>query len=58
MPRADVIFRTIVPSFNASTVGIRYDISTFAAFKLEYRHYERRDLPSINGVFTQTSFTF
>jgi len=47
-----------VPSFNASTAGIRYDITTFAAFKLEYRHYERRDLPSINGIFTQTSFTF
>jgi len=58
VPRADVLFRNIVPSFNASTAGIRYDITTFAAFKLEYRHYERRDLPSINGIFTQTSFTF
>jgi hypothetical protein len=58
VPRADVIFRNIVPTFNASTVGVRYDITTFAAFKLEYRHYERRDLPPINGVFTQTSFTF
>jgi hypothetical protein len=58
VPRADAIFRIVVPTFNASTVGLRYDISTFAAFKLEYRHYERRDLPSIDGVFTQTSFTF
>jgi hypothetical protein len=58
VPRADAIFRNFVPSFNASTVGLRYDITTFAAFKLEYRHYERRDLPSISGIFTQTSFTF
>jgi hypothetical protein len=58
VPRADTIFRNIVTSFNASTVGVRYDITTFAAFKLEYRHYERRALPSINGVFAQTSFTF
>jgi hypothetical protein len=58
VPKADLDFRNIVPTFNASTVGIRYDITTFAAFKLEYRHYERRDLPSINGIFTQTSFTF
>jgi len=58
VPRADPFFRNIVPSFNASTVGVRYDITTFAAFKMEYRHYERRALPSINGVFAQTSFTF
>jgi hypothetical protein len=40
------------------TFGLRYDISSFAAFKWEYRHYDRRDLPSINGAFIQTSFTF
>ena len=53
-----MIFRNFVPTFHASTVGMRYDITRFAAFKLEYRHYERRDLPTINGIFTQTSFTF
>jgi hypothetical protein len=47
-----------VPSFSASTAGVRYDISSFAAFKLEYRHYDRRNLPPINGAFVQTSFTF
>ena len=57
VPQSDAIFRT-VPSFSASTVGMRYDISSFAAFKMEYRHYIRRNLPSINGVFLQTSFTF
>ena len=57
IPQADAIFRG-VPSFQASTMGMRYDLTTFAAFKFEYRHYIRRNLPSINGAFLQTSFTF
>ena len=57
VPRSDTIFRA-VPSFYASTAGLRYDISTFAAFKLEYRHYDRRNLPELNGAFSQVSFTF
>jgi hypothetical protein len=57
IPQADAIFRD-VPRFAASTVGMRYDISSFAALKVEYRHYNRRNLPSINGAFLQTSFTF
>jgi hypothetical protein len=57
IPQSDAIFRA-VPSFVSSTVGMRYDISSFAAFKLEYRNYSRRNLPSINGAFLQTSFTF
>ena len=57
IPRSDAIFRA-VPSFSGSTVGMRYDISSFAAIKLEYRNYSRRNLPSINGTFMQTSFTF
>jgi len=57
IPQSDALFRG-VPSYNSSTVGTRYDISKFAAFKLEYRHYARRNLPKINGVFMQTSFTF
>jgi hypothetical protein len=48
----------VVPVFSGSTAGVRYDISSFAAFKLEYRNYWRRDLPSFHGIFTQTSFTF
>jgi hypothetical protein len=57
VPHSDTIFRA-VPSFSASTAGLRYDISTFAAFKLEYRHYDRRNLPELNGAFSQVSFTF
>jgi hypothetical protein len=58
VPQSDAIFRNLVPSFSASTAGIRYDISSFAAFKAEYRNYDRRALPSFHGVFLQTSFTF
>ncbi|HUI54055.1 MAG TPA: hypothetical protein VLY04_03735 [Bryobacteraceae bacterium] len=58
VPRSDAIFRSVVPDFHASTAGIRYDITTFAAFKFEYRHYVRRDGPGIFGFFGQTSFTF
>ena len=42
-----------------STLGIRYDISSFAAFKSEYRNTRRlAGEPRVNGVFFQTSFTF
>jgi hypothetical protein len=57
VPHSDPLFKA-VPTFSGSSVGIRYDISTFAAFKLEYRRYDRRDLPAINGAFSQVSFTF
>jgi hypothetical protein len=58
VPRSDAIFRPVVPSFSGSTAGLRFDFASFAAFKLEYRNYWRRDLPNIRGIFTQTSFTF
>ena len=58
IPQADAIFRGLEPSFTASTGGVRYDITTFAAFKLEYRRYQVRHMPDFQGVFLQTSFTF
>ncbi|HEV3196414.1 MAG TPA: hypothetical protein VGZ73_00865, partial [Bryobacteraceae bacterium] len=57
VPLSDTIFRA-VPSFLGSTIGLRYDISSYAAFKLEYRMYDRRNLSTIHGAFLQTSFTF
>jgi len=57
IPFSDTIFKS-VPSFNASTAGVRYDITNFAAFKFEYRHYDIRKVPEFNGFFAQTSFTF
>ncbi len=42
-----------------SIVGVRYDISSFAAFKAEYRNTKREiALPRVNGAFFQTDFTF
>jgi len=42
-----------------SIFGLRYDISSYAAFKTEYRRASRLPgTPTINGLFLQTSFTF
>jgi hypothetical protein len=57
IPKADTVFRT-VSSLAGSVVGIRYDLSSFAALKFEYRNQSRPGLPRINGAFMQTSFTF
>ena len=37
-PRTDAIFSGLNLSLSGSTVGVRYDISSFAAFKFEYRN--------------------
>ncbi len=53
-----------VPDLVGSTIGIRYDISDYAAFKGEYRNTLRerdprfKDRVRVNGLFLQTSFTF
>jgi hypothetical protein len=57
IPESDRLFR-LVPSLAGSTVGVRYDISSFAALKFEYRNIRRPGEPRINGAFAQTSFTF
>ena len=57
IPKSDTVFR-LVPSLNESIVGMRYDISSFAAIKLEYRNIARPGQPRVNGAFAQTSFTF
>jgi hypothetical protein len=42
-----------------STLGVRYDITNYAAFKGEYRHSRQGvgERP-VNGAFFQTAFTF
>ncbi len=57
IPKSDTVFR-LVPSLNESIVGMRYDISSFAAIKLEYRNIARPGQPRVNGAFAQTAFTF
>jgi hypothetical protein len=42
-----------------SILGLRYDITNYAAFKAEYRNTKRLPTdPRVNGVFFQTDFTF
>jgi hypothetical protein len=42
-----------------SILGLRYDITNYAAFKAEYRNTKRLSTdPRVNGAFFQTDFTF
>jgi hypothetical protein len=63
MPLSEQVF-TYQPQLE-SILGVRYDISNFAAFKLEYRYLnsqpargEHPEQPAVNGLFFQTAFTF
>lgn len=63
MPLSEQVF-TYQPQLE-SILGVRYDISNFAAFKLEYRFLNSQPArgshptePAVNGVFLQTAFTF
>ena len=48
-----------VLDLSGSTLGVRYDITNFAAFKGEYRNSRHGvDEPRVNGAFFQTAFTF
>jgi hypothetical protein len=55
---SDEIFAS-VPDLDGSTVGVRYDLSTYAAVKTEARLRRRaEDQPRSNGWFLQICFTF
>jgi hypothetical protein len=60
IPRSDTLFQSQgIPNLAGSNVGVRYDLSSFAALKFEYRNQRRApDQPRINSGFVQTSFTF
>src|SRR2546425_3109083 len=61
-PQSEVVFGNL--DLVESIVGLRYDISSYAAFKSEYRRASRNVLETptfngiVNGLFLQTSFTF
>jgi hypothetical protein len=57
IPRGDAVFAG-VSSLAGSVAGVRYDITSFAAIKAEYRNQRRPGFPRVNGAFLQTSFTF
>ena len=60
IPKSDTLFQSqSVPSLAGSVAGLRYDLSSFAALKFEYRNQRRAPgQPRINSGFLQTSFTF
>ena len=57
VPRGEPMFSD-VGLRHGPIAGIRYDFSEFAAFKLEYFRLLQREVPSVNGLRTQVSFTF
>lgn len=56
VPATDPVL--LVPNLSGHTAGVRYDITDFAAFKIEYRKNRRTPVLTNNGIFLQTSFTF
>lgn len=62
IPMSDPVFNPKsdpLRSFNSSVVGLRYEISRFAAIKAEYRNSRRGPgEPRVNGAFLQTALTF
>jgi hypothetical protein len=58
VPQSDTAFQPI-PNLAGNTLGVRYDITNFAALKFEYRNQRRAPNQSrINSMFLQTSFAF
>lgn len=58
IPQADLVYKGAVASVYSSTLGVRYEISSYAALKLEYRNQSRFGIKNYNGLWMQTSFTF
>jgi hypothetical protein len=49
----------LTPNLKAGhTLGTRFDITDFAAFKVEYRNWHRTDIDKFQGFYAQTAFTF
>jgi hypothetical protein len=58
VPLSDTMFQPI-SNLGGFVGGLRYDVSSFAAMKFEYRNQRRApQLPRFNSAFLQTSFTF
>jgi len=58
-PVWDVEGISSVTDLVGSLIGVRYDITNYAAFKAEYRNFRQGvGEPHFNGAFFQTAFTF
>jgi len=56
-PKTEPVLNVL--DLSGSTVGVRYDLTNYAAFKWEYRNSRHGvNEPRVNGVFAQTAFTF
>jgi hypothetical protein len=59
IPNGEPVFVATTQDLVGSTLGVRYDITNYAAFKAEYRYTKHGvNEPYVNGVFFQTAFTF
>lgn len=59
LPNGEPVLTALTQDLVGSTLGVRYDITSYAAFKTEYRRTKHGvDEPYVNGVFFQTAFTF
>jgi len=59
--KSAVAFRGLpnLMNLSGSIIGLRYDLTEFAALKFEYRNQRRPpDLMRVNSAWIQTSFTF
>jgi hypothetical protein len=56
-PGDDPIFRS-VGRRNGPTLGLRYDLSNFVAFKMQYDRTYRRRLSTLDELILQLAFTF
>jgi hypothetical protein len=57
VPNDDPIFPD-VGRRNGPSLGLRYDVSDFAAFKAQYDRTQRRRLDALNELILQLAFTF
>lgn len=59
IPEGEPVFVATLQDLVGSTLGVRYDITSYAAFKAEYRYTKQGvNEPFVNGAFFQTAFTF
>jgi hypothetical protein len=58
VPVADSVFAPLGLDFSGRVVGIRYDVASAVALKLEYRSERVQGGPALSTIATQLSFTF
>lgn len=58
VPASDPLFGTDVGRRNGPSLGVRYDLSEFAALKVQYDHIDRRSHSTLNEFTMQASFAF